>query len=1422
MSQEKEAQKKFHKTREDKELEKVIAFENKIKVLDDNVYKTGQSVQTMNMLNHNCKTSFVKLEFLKKAQRANPRLYDIGCYNDNLALMLALESDEMICLAQESRSKLIVKCERLKKELSKSNITSKSFEALQQHAINLELALQQSQDQIQNDKAFKKIIMDSESAHTVAASKVPMLKPENENFAPKTIVVDGVKKVIPPTTVEEKAQKRLEDAKSLLEAIKKRFGGNAATKKTQRNILKQHTNEAVNTAHGVSVVSTKVSAANSTNVDNLNYLEEIDLRWQIAMLTMRARRFLKNTGRKVYINDNETIGFDKSKVECYNCHKRGHFAKECKTLRNQENRNRESTRRSMPVETTTSNALISCDGLVLTLMYLLIQTVHYLVWKMFSVVEARLLVYKENESVYEDDIKLLKREIYLKELAITELRRKLELAQKQKDEIQLTVENFENSSKNLKKLLDCHIVDICKTGLGYNAVPPPYIRNFMPLKHVLSSLKEFVNEPIVNEPTVKKSVVETSEAKAGADKPKVVRKNNGAPIIKDWVSDSEEEDMPRAKKEKKTVKSSFAKIKFVKSKEQVKSPRKTTVKQGSNFEMINKACYVCGSFDHLQYDCDYHQRQFNNKKMVKPVWNYTQRVNHQNFSRMTHPSPKRNMVPKAVLMRSGLVSLTTARPVNTAQPRTIVNSARPMTNVFNKAHSTVIRPINNKTTTKNSNLIQRVNTVSGKNVNTVRPKQYLMLLRETSASILKRFDYIDAQGRSKYMTGKMSYLTNFEEIDEGYVAFGATKDETSGILKSFITRVENLIDQMVKVIRCDNRTEFKNKEMNQFYERNSIRREFSVAITPQQNRVAERKNRTLIEAARTMLADSKLPTTFWAEAVNTACYVQNSVLVIKPHNKTTYELFLGRKPALGFMRPFRCTITILNTIDHLGKFDGKVDEGFFHGYSINSKAFRVFNSRTRIVKENMHVQFSENTPNIKGSGPNWLFDIDALTKSINYKPVVSSPDVGFKPSGDNEKKVTEEPRKEGGDPSNKNDSVNSTNNINTASDGNITNNINTVSSTINTAGIEVNVASSNTSIELPNDSNMPELEDIVYSDDYEDVGSDADMNNLNTFMHVSHISTTRIHKDHPVEQIIIDLNSAPQTIKMIKNLKEHEEIDNDEVFAPVARIEAIGLFLAYASFKDFMVYQMDVKSAFLYGKIKEEVYVCQPPGFDDPDFPDRVYKIEKALYGLHQAPRAWYETLSTYLLDNAFQRGKIDKTLFIRRDKGYILLDQVYVDDIIFGSTKKSLCIEFEKMMHKKFQMSSMGELTFFLGLQVKQKEDGIFITSTPMETQKPLLKDEDVCACARYQVNLKVSHFHAVKRIFRYLKGQPKLGLWYLKDSPFDFVAYTHSDYAGASLDRKSTTGGCQFHGCRLISWQCKKQTVVANSTTEAESVAA
>ncbi|GJZ08365.1 ribonuclease H-like domain-containing protein [Tanacetum coccineum] len=412
------------------------------------------------------------------------------------------------------------------------------------------------------------------------------------------------------------------------------------------------TNGAVNTAYGATTASTQATAVNSTTIDNLSDaviraffasqpnsphtldnedlqqihpddLEEMDLRWQMAMLTMRAMRFLKNIGRKFSVNGIETIGFDKSKVECYNCHKRGHFARECRAPRNQENRNRKNTRRVVLVKTTTSNALVSCDGsgydwsdqaeegptnfalmaysstssnsevstdsncsssclenvkilkeqneqLLKDLRTSKLNAIAYKTG--LESVEARLLVYKKNESVYEEDIKVLKHEIHLREVAITELRRKLELAQKQKDEIQLTVENFENSSKNLSKLIDCQIVDKCKTGLGYNVVPPPYTGNFMPPKPDMSfsGLEEFTSEPIVIKP-----VVENSEAKASEAKPKAVRKNNGAPVIEDWVSDSEEEDVPQAKIEKKIVKPSFAKIEFVKPKQQEKTARKT-------------------------------------------------------------------------------------------------------------------------------------------------------------------------------------------------------------------------------------------------------------------------------------------------------------------------------------------------------------------------------------------------------------------------------------------------------------------------------------------------------------------------------------------------------------------------------------------------------------------------------------------------------------------------------------------------------------------------------------------------------------------------------------------------------------------------------------------------------------------------------
>ncbi|GKA79468.1 putative ribonuclease H-like domain-containing protein, partial [Tanacetum coccineum] len=475
-----------------------------------------------------------------------------------------------------------------------------------------------------------------------------------------------------------------------------------------------------------------------------------------------------------------------------------------------------------------------------------------------------------------------------------------------------------------------------------------------------------------------------------------------------------------------------------------------------------------------------------------------------------------------------------------------------------------------------------------------------------------------------------------------------------------------------------------------------------------------------------------------------------------------------------------------------------------------------------------------------------------------------------------------------------------------------TNTVNTASTPVSTANPSRGLSFTELANSDQDDSKIPALEDsynntndgIFTNASYDDEGAVADFKNLETIVNVSPIPTLRIHCIHPSTQILRDPKSAVQTrIKVNKSNGAHAfvsyiqkqrrnnhkdfqhclfacflsqiepkkisealedeswvdamqeellqfKIQKARVFAPVARIEAIRIFLAFASYMGFIVYQMDVKSAFLYGTIDEEVYVSQPLGFVDPKCPKKVYKVVKALYGLHQAPRAWYATLSTFLLKSRYRRGTIDKTLFIKKDKNDIMLVQVYVDDIIFGSIKRSWCDEFEALMKSRFLMSSMGELTFFLELQIKQKEDGIFISqdkyvaeilkkfdfasvktaSTPIETQKPLVKDEEatnvdvhlyrsmirslmyltasrldimfaVCACSRFQVTPKTSHLNAVKRIFRYLKGKPKLGLWYPIVSSFDLEAYSDNDYAGANLDRKSTIGGCQFLG-RQVLW--------------------
>nr|GFA50256.1 putative ribonuclease H-like domain-containing protein [Tanacetum cinerariifolium] len=428
-------------------------------------------------------------------------------------------------------------------------------------------------------------------------------------------------------------------------------------------------------------------------------------------------------------------------------------------------------------------------------------------------------------------------------------------------------------------------------------------------------------------------------------------------------------------------------------------------------------------------------------------------------------------------------------------------------------------------------------------------------------------------------------------------------------------------------------------------------------------------------------------------------------------------LLHGRIPSIGFMRPFDCPVIILNTLDHLGKFQGKVDEGFLVGYSMCSKAFRVISSRTRIVQETLYVDFLKNKPNVAGAGPTWLFDIDSLLGTMNYHPVSvanhTNASAGFQDSfdaqkareevtqtyvlflawsagstnpQDNDKDALVDGKEHGVDiqksvtadihfssryrdlnaefeecSNNNSNRVNASRSLVPTAGHNFINSTNNFS-VVGPSNTAVSPTYENYSFQdasaSSHDPDMPTLEDFTYSDNEAAVGAEADINNLESSILISPIPTTKIHKDHPISQIIGDLSSTTQTRSM------EEGNDYEEVFAPVARIKAIRLFLAFASFMGFLVYQMDVKIAFVYGTIEKEVYVCQPPGFEDLDHHGKVYKVVKALYGLHQAPRAWYETLATYLLKNGFQRGTIDKTLFIKKKKWDILLVEIYQIDL--------------------------------------------------------------------------------------------------------------------------------------------------------------
>ncbi|KAD0053224.1 hypothetical protein E3N88_44863 [Mikania micrantha] len=645
-----------------------------------------------------------------------------------------------------------------------------------------------------------------------------------------------------------------------------------------------------------------------------------------------------------------------------------------------------------------------------------------------------------------------------------------------------------------------------------------------------------------------------------------------------------------------------------------------------------------------------------------------------------------------------------------------------------------------------------------------------------------------------------------------------SKSEVAKAIINFVLYAEKQYSLSIKCVRSDNGTEFRNHLLDEFYQSKGIQRQYSIPRTPEQNGVVERKNRTLIEAARTMLADSGLPLTFWAEAVNTACYVQNRVLVNQRWLKTPYEILHSLTPLISFFRAFGCPCYILNTKDQLTKFDSKVDAGYFVGYSSTCKAYRVFNCRTKSVEETLHVKFNECPKDSIPQNPAEMFDLNILHHNFHNDN-----------SGMEDEVLPADPPP-----------------ASTATSQGISDDEDPTALFPESSSTATSDPPANTCTDL-----IPyqELKDHPLSQVLGDISAGVStrsqlsnfclyalfvsqqepMNYHIALRDIGWVEAMQLELLQFKKQQVWELVSLPpgkcaigtkwvfrnktddekgQIIKnkarlVVQGFCQEEGIDYDETFAPVARLEAIRLFLAYAALHKLKVFQMDVKSAFLYGQHK--------------------------------------------------------------------LLVQIYVDDIIFASSDPKLCDDFTKLMTTNFEMSAMGELQFFLGLQIKQKPDGIFIhqskytkellkkfdlhnckpCSNPMSTTTQLdadLKGTSVdetlyrcmigslmyltasrpdimfatCVCARFQAAPKESHLIAVKRIFRYLQGTQSLGIWYSTGHSCKLVAFSDSDYAGCKLSRKSTSGGCQFLGNCLVSWQSKKQTSVATSTAEAEYIAA
>ncbi|GJS09054.1 retrovirus-related pol polyprotein from transposon TNT 1-94 [Tanacetum coccineum] len=636
--------------------------------------------------------------------------------------------------------------------------------------------------------------------------------------------------------------------------------------------------------------------------------------------------------------------------------------------------------------------------------------------------------------------------------------------------------------------------------------------------------------------------------------------------------------------------------------------------------------------------------------------------------------------------------------------------------------------------------------------------------------------------RVQTINGKKYILVIVDDYSRfTWVKFLRSKYETPEAVIKFLKQIQVGLNKTVKNIRTDNGTEFVNKDLTDYYERVSIFHQKTVLRTPQQNGIVERRNCTPVEAVRTMLIFSKASMFLWAEAVATA--------------------FFG---AL-------CYLT--NDSDDLGKLQPTADIGIFVGYAPSRKGYRIYNKRTRRLVPNPVPAAPYVPPTNK--------DLEILFQPL-FNEYLEPPRVERPVSPTLAVQVP----------------VNSTAESTLMED-------NPFAPTDNDPFINVFAPEPSKDHPLDNIIGNPsrpvstrkQLATDALWCLYNSVLSKVEPKNFKSAITEDCWFQAMQDEIHEFDRLQVwELVPQPDCVMIIalkwiykvkldeygdvlknkarlvaKGYRQEEGIDFEESFAPVARIEAIRIFIANAASKNMTIYQMDVKTAFLNGELKEEVYVSQPDGFVDPDHPTHVYRLNKALYGLKQAPRAWYDTLSRFLLDNKFSKGAVDPTLFTRKTGKHILLVQIYVDDIIFSSTDPKACDIFSNDMSIFINQSK-----FSLEILKKFGMDSCDPVDTPMVDQLKL--DEDPLGILASPTK---KHLEALKRVFRYLRGTINWGLWYPKDTAMALTAYADADHAGCQDTRRSTSGSAQFLGDKLVSWSSKKQKSTAISTTEAEYIA-